>query len=102
MIFVSGQIPLDPDTGKLIENMSIAEQARRCLENMKGVLEGGSSSIRDVVKVTVYLADMSDFAEVNAVYAEYFSEEPPARAAVGVAALPMGVGVEMDCIAIVE
>jgi 2-iminobutanoate/2-iminopropanoate deaminase len=102
MIFVSGQIPLDPASDRLIGDLSVTAQARQCLENLKGILEGARASMGDVVKVTIYLTDMNDFKDVNAVYGTYFQTDPPARATVQVAGLPLGVAVEMDCIAVVE
>ncbi len=102
LVFVSGQIALDPATGKLIEDLSIAAQTRRVLQNLKGILSTAGLSASHVVKVTVYLDDMNAFQEMNAVYAEFFTDEPPARAAVEVAALPLGVGIEVDCIAVVD
>jgi 2-iminobutanoate/2-iminopropanoate deaminase len=98
--FLSGQIPLDPDTGQLIEG-DIALQTERVLENLKAVLESCGSSLALVVKTTVYLKDMGEFAAMNEVYARYFAEDPPARATVEAARLPRDVGVEIDCIAIV-
>jgi 2-iminobutanoate/2-iminopropanoate deaminase len=100
LLFLSGQIPLDPATGKLVEG-DIAAQTERVLENLKAVLESGGSSLRQVVKTTVYLKDMNEFARMNEVYARYFSENPPARATVEVARLPRDVRVEIDCIAAV-
>ena len=100
MVFVSGQIPIDPATGSLIESGSIAAQTRRALQNVQGVLSAAGLSTDDVVKVTLYLDDMANFSEVNAVYAEFFPTSPPARAAVEVAALPLGVAIEVDCIAV--
>ncbi len=97
-VFLSGQIPLDPATGKLVEG-DIAAQTERVLENLKAVLESGGSSLQQVVKTTVYLKDMNEFAPMNEVYARYFSEHPPARATVEVARLPRDVRVEIDCIA---
>ncbi len=99
-LFLSGQIPLDPATGKLVEG-DIAAQTERVLENLKAILESGGSSLRQVVKTTVYLKDMNEFARMNEVYARYFSENPPARATVEVARLPRDVRVEIDCIAAV-
>jgi len=97
-LFLSGQIPLDPATGKLVEG-DIAAQTERVLQNLKAVLESAGSSLRQVVKTTVYLKDMNEFARMNEVYARYFSENPPARATVEVARLPRDVRVEIDCIA---
>ncbi len=101
-VFVSGQIPLDPATGKLIEDLSIAAQTRRVLQNVQSILIAAGLSAGHVVKVTVYLKDMKTFQEMNDVYAEFFPDRPPARAAVEVAALPLGVGIEVDCIAVVD
>jgi 2-iminobutanoate/2-iminopropanoate deaminase len=102
LVFVSGQIALDPNTGKLIEDLSIEAQTRRVLQNVEGILSAAGLSASHVVKVTVYLSDMTTFQDMNAVYAEFFPETQPARAAVEVAALPLGVGIEVDCIAVVD
>ncbi len=96
--FLSGQIPLDPATGNLVEG-GIEEQTVRVLENLKAVLEAAGSSLSMVVKTTVYLKDMGEFAKMNAVYAKYFEWNPPARATVEAARLPKDVLVEIDCIA---
>lgn len=101
LIFVSGQIALDPEAGELIGDLSIQSQARRTLENMKGILDAAGAAMDDIVKITIYLTDMNDFQEVNGVYGGYFKTAPPARATVAVAGLPLGVSVEMDCIAVV-
>jgi 2-iminobutanoate/2-iminopropanoate deaminase len=98
--FCSGQIALDPETGEFVEG-SVAEQTRRCMENLSAVLDAAGTSLIHVVKVTAYLADMSDFPEFNDAYSEYFASEPPARATVGVAALPKGAAVEIECTAVV-
>ena len=97
MVYCSGQIAIDPATQEFAGG-TIEEQAKRVLENLKAVLEEAGSSMEQAVKVTVYLKDMSDFAKVNAVYAEYFTGNP-ARATVEVSALPKGALVEIDCIA---
>lgn len=97
--FLSGQIPLDPATGALIEG-GIEQQTARVLDNLKAVLAASGSSLGAVVKTTVYLKDMSEFAAMNAVYARYFTENPPARATVEAARLPKDVRVEIDCIAL--
>lgn len=97
-VFVSGQIPLDPGTGEPVEG-GIAEQTARVLENLKAALEACGSSLMQVVKTTVYVKDMREFAAVNEVYGRYFSADPPARATVEVARLPKDVRVEIDCIA---
>ncbi|MGE3166392.1 MAG: RidA family protein [Planctomycetota bacterium] len=97
-IFCSGQIPLDPATGKLVPG-DIQAQTRRCLENLKAVLEAGGATLAQVVKTTVYLTDLGQFAAVNEAYGEYFGSQPPARATVQVSALPAGATVEIDAIA---
>jgi 2-iminobutanoate/2-iminopropanoate deaminase len=99
--FLSGQIPLDPATGQLIDG-DIAAQTQRVLENLKAVLESCGTSLDRVVKTTVYLKDMGEFARMNEVYARYFTEKAPARATVEAARLPRDVRVEIDCIATVE
>ena len=99
-LFASGQIPLDPATGALTEG-GIAEQTTRVLDNLKAVLEASGSSLANVVKTTVYLKDMAEFAAMNEVYARYFTGDAPARATVEVARLPKDVRVEIDCIATV-
>ena len=100
--FLSGQIPLDPATGQLIESRDIAAQTQRVLENLRAVLEACGSSFSKVVKTTVYLKDMGEFALMNEVYARYFPKDAPARATVEAARLPRDVRVEIDCIAMVE
>lgn len=99
VVYCSGQIPLDPATMTLVEG-SVADQTRRVLLNLKAVLAAAGSSLAHVVKTTVYLRDMNDFAEMNGAYAEFFPSEPPARATVEVARLPKDVAVEIDCIAL--
>ena len=100
-VFVSGQIPLDPATGEVISG-SIEEETARVLDNIKAVLGAAGLDLDDVVKTTIYLTDLGDFARVNEVYGGYFTSEPPSRATVGVAALPRGVRVEIDAIAVVK
>ena len=102
LIFVSGQIPLDPATGNLIEDKDIKAQTRRVLLNLQGILEGAGVSLVNVVRTTVFLKDMSTFAEFNGVYAEFFNVDPPARATVEVARLPKDVAIEIDCIAMTD
>jgi 2-iminobutanoate/2-iminopropanoate deaminase len=99
--FLSGQIPLDPATGKVVEG-DITAQTERVLENLKAVLEACGASLTKVVKTTVYLKDMGEFAKMNEVYARYFPINPPARATVEVARLPRDVRVEIDCIATLD
>jgi 2-iminobutanoate/2-iminopropanoate deaminase len=96
--FLSGQIPLDPATNQLIEG-DIAAQTERVMANLKAVLEACGSSLGDVVKTTVFLKDMGEFAKMNEVYGRHFSENPPARATVEAARLPRDVRVEIECIA---
>jgi 2-iminobutanoate/2-iminopropanoate deaminase len=98
-LFVSGQIPLDPATGQMIEG-DVAQQTARVLENLKGIVEASGSSLERVVKTTVYLVDIADFAVMNEVYARYFSQNPPARATVAVKELPRGARVEIELIAL--
>jgi 2-iminobutanoate/2-iminopropanoate deaminase len=97
-LYLSGQIPIDPVSGELVIG-SAAAQARRCLENLKAILEEAEANFDNVVRCTIYLTDLSNFTEVNEVYAEYFSDPPPARACVEVSALPKGAEVEIDAIA---
>ena len=98
-LFLSGQTPLDPATQQLVQG-DIAAQTTRVLENLKGVLEAAGSSLDRVVKTTVYLKDMNDFAAMNEVYARYFPANPPARATVEVARLPKDARVEIELIAL--
>ena len=98
LLFCSGQIPLDPGTGELVGQDDVQAQARRCLENLELVAAAGGGELAQAVRCTIYLTDMGDFAAVNEVYAEFFVSDPPARAAVGVAALPKGANVEIDAI----
>ncbi len=98
LVFTAGQIGLDPATGKFVSG-GVVEQARRALDNARAVVEAGGASLADVVKVTVFLADMGDFAAFNEVYREFFTTDCPARSAVGVAALPVGALVEVEMIA---
>ena len=99
-VYCSGQIPLDPATGQLVEG-GIAEQTARVLENLKAVLDAAGSSLDRVLKTTVFLKDMGEFPKMNEVYARYFSESPPARATVEAARLPRDVRVEIEAIAAV-
>ena len=97
-VFTSGQIPIDPATGQFAEG-GIKEQTRQSLTNVKAILEEAGLSLASVVKTTVFLADMADFADMNAVYAEFFAEPFPARSAVAVKTLPKGALVEIEVIA---
>jgi len=97
--FTAGQIPIDPKSGNLVAG-GIAEQTRQALENLKAVLEAAGSSMESVVKATVFLKNMADFAAMNEVYAEYFGGAKPARSTVAVAELPKGALVEIDLVAL--
>ena len=99
LVFCSGQIPLDPATNQLVEG-GIDIQTRRVLDNLAAVLQAAGSSLDQVVKTTIFLADMDDFGTVNTIYGEYFASEPPARATVQVARLPRDVRVEVEAIAL--
>ncbi len=99
MVWVSGQIPLDPATGALVQGGTEA-QARRVLENLGAILEAAGTSFERVVRATIYLTDLDDFDVVNRVYAEFMPSPPPARATVQVSRLPRGARVEIDAIAI--
>ena len=100
-VFVSGQIPIDPKTGQFVAG-GIAEQTERVLKNLSAVLEAAGSSLDQVVKTTVFLADMKEFAGMNEVYAKFFSEPPPARATVAAAGLPRDALVEIEVVALVS
>lgn len=97
LLFCSGQIPLDPQSGELV-GATAAEQARRCLENLQAVCAAADATLLDAVRTTIYMTDLGRFAEVNETYAEFFPVEQPARVTVGVAALPKGAQVEIDAI----
>jgi len=98
LVFTAGQIPLTPD-GELLADAPIAEQTERALDNVLAVLDAGGATPDDVLKVTVYLDDLEEFDAMNEAYADYFESDPPARSAVGVDALPKGVGVEIEAVA---
>ena len=99
LLFLSGQIGLHPGTGKLVEG-GIAAEAERVLRNLEAVLAAAALSFADVVRVTIYLVDLADFASINEIYGNYVQAPFPARATVGVAALPRGARVEIDAIAV--
>lgn len=102
MLFVSGQIPLNPSTGELVGADDITQQTQQVLTNLKAILTAAGVTCENVVKTTVFLADMNDFATMNSVYSQYFAEATaPARACVQVSRLPKDVLVEIDCIAVV-
>ena len=97
-IFAAGQTPIDPATSNLVEG-EIETQTRRVLDNIKAVLEASGTGLDQVVKTTVFMTNLGDFARMNAVYAEYFPANPPARSTVQVAALPKGAMIEIECVA---
>ena len=99
LVFCSGQIPLDPASGEIIKG-TIEDETRRVMDNLSAVLEAAGTLLTRVVKTTIFLADMNDFAAVNAVYGEYFTQEPPARSTVQVARLPRDVRIEIEAIAL--
>jgi 2-iminobutanoate/2-iminopropanoate deaminase len=98
LVYCSGQIALDPKSGQLVKG-DVKTQAKRVLDNLQAVLEAAGSGCEHALKCTIYLSDMGDFAAVNEVYAKYFPKQAPARATVGVASLPKGALVEIDCVA---
>ena len=100
-IWLSGQIPLDPATGELVQG-EVAAQTERVMENLGAVLAAAGAGFHDVVRCTIYLADLADFAKVNEVYGRRFASDPPARATVQVAALPRGARVEIDAVAVLD
>jgi reactive intermediate/imine deaminase len=100
-VYVSGQIPLDPATGTLVTG-SIDAEIRRAFDNLLAIAQAAGGTLDDVVKLTLYLTDLGHFPQVNQIMAEYFQEPYPARATVGVAALPRGARIEMDCILSLE
>jgi 2-iminobutanoate/2-iminopropanoate deaminase len=100
-IFTSGQLGLSPETGGLVDG-GVGGETRQALLNLKNILESGGSSLEDVVKTTVFLRDIADFAKMNEIYAEFFTKSPPARSAVQVAALPKGAAVEIEAIALTK
>ena len=97
LLFCSGQVPTDPATGALVEG-SIGDQARQCLENLTTVCREAGVSLGDAVRMSIYVTDISTFAQVNEVYGSYFESDPPARTTIGVAALPGGAEIELDAI----
>ena len=97
LLFVSGQIPLDPSSGELVK-LDAPGQTKRCLENVSAICQAAGTSLANAVRLTVWLTDMNDFARVNEAYAEFFESDPPARVAVQVGALPKGADVEVDAI----
>ena len=97
LLFCSGQVPIDPSTGSLVEG-SVGEQARQCLENLTTVCAAAGVKLSDAVRMSIYVTDISTFSQVNEAYGAYFDADPPARTTIGVAALPGGAQIEMDAI----
>lgn len=100
LIFTAGQIPMEPETGRVLAESGIQEQTEQVLRNLQAVLEAGGSSLEQIVKTTVFLQNMDDFGAMNEVYARFFPANPPARSAVEVARLPLGVRIEIEAIAL--
>lgn len=98
-VFVSGQVPVDPDTGQVVEG-GVGKQTERCLTSLAAILAAAGSGLERVVKTTVFMTDLARFAEMNAVYEQFFPQDPPARATVQVVALPRGVAVEIEAVAL--
>ena len=101
MVFTAGQLPLDPATGKMVAG-DIQDQTRQSLKNLQAVLEAAGAGLDSVMKTTVFLQDMGEFKLMNEIYAEFFPDNPPARSAVEVAALPLGARVEIEAIGLVK
>ena len=101
LVYTSGQIPIDPATGTFIEG-GIKEQTRQSLTNVRAILEEAGLTLANVIKTTVFMADMNDFADMNAIYAEFFSEPYPARSAIAAKSLPKGALVEIEVVATIE
>ena len=99
LVFLSGQIPLDPASGQFVGTGDIVAQTERVLQNLKGVLETAGLTLAHVARTTVFMIDLAEFPRMNEVYAKYFSQDPPARSTVQVAALPRGARIEIDAIA---
>jgi 2-iminobutanoate/2-iminopropanoate deaminase len=97
LIFLSGQTPVDPDTGELVEG-SIGDQTRRCLDNLAVVAAAAGAQLSDAVRMAIYVTDISTFKDVNEAYGAYFPSDPPARTTIGVASLPLGAEVEIDAV----
>ncbi|MEE4241080.1 MAG: RidA family protein [Desulfopila sp.] len=97
LLFISGQLPLDPEKGKLVDG-TMTEQTKQVLKNMTAVVEEAGGKLSDVVKTTIFLKDLKDFSEVNAAYADFFTDCPPARSTIQVAALPLDASIEIEAI----
>lgn len=101
LVFTAGQIPLVPETGQLIEG-DIEAQTRQVITNLSKVLEAAGSHLENIVKTTIFVTDINDFAQVNAIYGSFFTNDPPARSTVQVAALPLGANIEIEAVAVVS
>ncbi|GAB6157157.1 RidA family protein [Desulfotomaculum varum] len=101
LLFISGQIPIDPATGNVVSG-DIQDQTRQCIKNLQAICEAAGASLRDVVKTSVFIKDMNQFARVNEVYAQYFNDQPPARACVEVSCLPKNVLVEIEAVVYIK
>jgi len=101
LLFTAGQLPLTTD-GELLDDASVDEQTRQCLENVSAILQSEGGSMEDVLKTTVFLDDIDDFDEFNQAYSEFFDEDPPARSAVEVGRVPKGAAVEIEALAVIE
>lgn len=101
LLFCSGQLPLDPGSGRIVSE-DIGEQAERCLANLRAVCDAAGADLADALRLTIYTTDLASFAQINEAYATFFAAEPPARATVGVAALPMDAKIEIDAIVAVS
>jgi len=101
LLFTAGQLPLTTD-GELLDDESVAVQTRQCLENVAAILDAEELALEDVLKVTIYLDDIDDFDEMNETYAEFFDDEPPARSAIEVGAVPKGAALEIEAVATLE
>ena len=101
LLFISGQIPLDPVSGTMLEG-TIGEQTTRVMDNIKAIVEAAGGTIDSIVKTTIFLTDLAHFQEVNGVYGSFFSDPPPARATIQVGALPLGAGVEIEAAAALD
>lgn len=99
LIFTAGQIPLDPASGKIVEG-DFKDRVRRVLNNIEAILKASNSSLQSALKLTVFLTDLSRFAELNEVFLEFFKEDPPSRSALEVSKLPLGADVEIECVAL--
>jgi len=101
LMFISGQIPIDPATGSVVEG-DIQAQARQCIKNLQAICEAAGASLQDIIKTSVFIKDMNQFAKINETYAEFFNAEPPARACVEVSCLPKNVLIEIEAVVMVK